>query len=79
MPKNYHNDPGLLFPRLQARIQRMEGKCYSFQVWLWADASERQELISEQRAGDWRDAFERIQKLAEQHDVWLDTDDIDVI
>ena len=79
MPKNDYTDPELPFPRLQARIQRMNGEFYWLQVWLRKEPGEvRQELMNKRHAGSWRDAHEHLKAFSEKHDAWVNEDDIDV-
>ncbi len=79
MPKNDYADPELSFPRLQARIQRLDGESYWLQVWLWPEAGgTRQQLMNRKHGGSWRDAHEHLKALSEIHDAWIDADDIEV-
>jgi hypothetical protein len=79
MPKNDYDDPELQFPRLEARIQRMDGDFYWLQIWLWkVPGGPRQRLMNQKWAGNWRDAHEYIKRISDEHEAWVDADDIDV-
>lgn len=55
----------LTFPRLQARIQLLEGGTYWLHVWLWEQpGGPRKELMNGKRAGNTHDAHEHLRKLA---------------
>jgi hypothetical protein len=78
MPHNDYNDPELVFPRLEARIQEIEGEpdAYWLQVWLWEKPGVRQEVFNRKRAGTWRDSHEIIKELSRKYDVEVGNDDI---
>ena len=79
MPKNDYTDPELTFPRLQARIQRLDGESYWLQVWLRKEPGEvRRELMKRKHGGFWLDAHEHLKAFSEEHDAWVNEDDIDV-
>jgi hypothetical protein len=71
MPHHDYNDPELVFPRLEARIQQIENEpdAYWLQVWLWEKSGVKREVFNRKRAGTWRDAHEIIKALSREHDA----------
>jgi hypothetical protein len=79
MPANDYDDPELTFPRLQARIQLLEGGTYWLHVWQWEQpGSPRKELMNGKRAGNAWDAHEHLRKLKTLTSARCDPDDITV-
>jgi hypothetical protein len=81
MPLNDYTDPelGLVFPRLQARIQPKEGNTSWVQIWLRPELGERREVIMNQKiGGSWRDAFEYLFRYAKEKNLLIEPDDIEV-
>lgn len=82
MPLNDYNDPeaGLVFPRLQARIQPLEGDTCHVQIWLHKELGEHREILMNQKiGGSWRDAYEYVQQKAASHEAEISPDDIEVL
>ena len=82
MPLNDYTDPeaGLTFPRLQARIQTMEGGTCWVQVWFRKGLGEEREALMNQKiGGSWRDAYEHVWKFAEEQKADISPDDFEVI
>lgn len=80
MPKTNYDDAEIPFPRLQVRIQRLDGESHWLQVWLWNQVGgPRESLFNGKRAGNWRDAHEEIERIAKERgadvgpdDIWVD-------
>ncbi|UUO27438.1 MULTISPECIES: hypothetical protein [Bradyrhizobium] len=79
MPKTDYDDPEIPFPRLQVRIQRMDGNSHWLHVWIWDQVGgPRRVLFNGKRDGSWRDAHEKIEELAAANNADVGADDIQV-
>jgi len=78
MPHTDYTDPEIEYPRLEARIQKIENEpdAYWLQVWLWSAPGERQEVFNRKRAGTYHDAHEIIGELSWKHHAVVGEDDI---
>jgi hypothetical protein len=76
---NDYDDPELSFPRLQVRIQRMDGEAHWLHIWIWDQVGgPRRQLFNSKRAGSWRDAHEYIELVAKENNAAVGPDDIQV-
>ncbi|WP_316216273.1 hypothetical protein [Bradyrhizobium sp. SZCCHNR3003] len=77
MPKTDYDDPEVPFPRLQARVQLLEGGTFWIQIWLWErPGGPREEKMNGKRAGNVNDAHEYLRKYAILTGAEIDPDDI---
>lgn len=77
MPHNDYNDPEIPFPRLEARIQKVEDDAYWITIWLWEKpGTDGRKLLNRKRAGSYADAQEVIQDCARQYGAIAEPDDI---
>ena len=56
VPKTNYTDPGISFPRLQAKIFTIDGNTYSVTVWLWEEAGGNRRQVRDGPAGSFRNA-----------------------
>jgi hypothetical protein len=79
MPATDYTDPEIPFPRLQARIQKVENDAYWITIWLWEKpGNERRLLTNGKRAGSFPDAHEIVAECARQYGADVGPDDITV-
>ena len=82
MPLNDYDDPeaGLVFPKLQARIQpQKDGTCW-IQLWQHNElGGKREVLMNKKIGGSWRDAYENMFNEAEKRNLVIEPDDIEVV
>jgi hypothetical protein len=77
VPHNDYSDPELTFPRLEARVQKVEADAYWIQIWLWKEPGEnRIEILNRKRAGSYEDAKQIILEAGAQYGVMVGPDDI---
>lgn len=76
MPHTDYNDPEIVFPRLEARIQHVETDAYWLQIWLWEKPGVRREVFNRKRAGSWRDAQKIIEEHSREYGAEVGADDI---
>jgi len=78
VPKTNYTDPGISFPRLQAKIFTIDGNTYFVTVWLWEEAGGNRRQVRDGPAGSLEDAHLVIEQCAEEYGADVSTDDIDV-
>jgi hypothetical protein len=77
MPKTDYNDPEIPFPRVEARVQKLEPDAFWLTIWIWKEAGgKRETLLNGKQAGSFADAQQLIQYYAEQHGADVGPDDI---
>ena len=77
MPHTDYTDPGITFPRLEARIQKLENDAYYITIWLIEKpGEERRRIVNGKRAGTYLDAHEIIRDCARQYGAEVGEDDI---
>lgn len=77
MPHTDYADPETVFPRLEARIQKVKDDAYWVTIWLWEKlGGERRQLVNGKRAGTYHDAHEIILEYSRRYDAEVGEDDI---
>jgi hypothetical protein len=80
MPHTDYNDPEVEFPRLEARIQKIDEESYWLTIWLWESVGIRREktVFNRKQAGSWKDAQQIIDEASTHFQAHVNEGDIGV-
>ncbi|MGA3309435.1 MAG: hypothetical protein ABSD08_12585 [Xanthobacteraceae bacterium] len=78
MPHTDYADPETVFPRLEARVQKVEDDAYWITIWHWKELGVRERVFNRKQAGSYEDAKETIVKHARELGAIVEPDDITV-